>query len=59
MRDIAKNVGEFQHGGYWILELGILNVHHLSINLNPVNLHDIAFPSCASHQYLFTHTKQN
>ena len=27
MGDIAKNVGEFTHGGFWILEWGILNVH--------------------------------
>ena len=27
MWDIAKNVGEFAHGGFWILEWGILNVH--------------------------------
>ena len=27
MGDIAKNMGEFAHWGFWILEWGILNVH--------------------------------
>ena len=31
MGDIAKNMGEFAHGGFWILEWGILNVHHYHI----------------------------
>ena len=31
MGDIAKNVVEFQHGGYWIIEWGILNVHRFSV----------------------------
>ena len=28
MGDVAKNVGEFAHEEFWILELGILNVHY-------------------------------
>ena len=27
MGDFAKNVRDFQHGGFWILKWGILNVH--------------------------------
>ena len=27
MGEIAKNMGEFAHGRFWILEWGILNVH--------------------------------
>ena len=36
MGDIAKNVGEFRHGGLKILEWEILNVHHIEVNIqNP------------------------
>ena len=27
MGDFANNMGDFPHGGFWILKLGILNVH--------------------------------
>ena len=52
MGGIANNVGEFQHGGYWILEWGILNVHRLRSNykyyidqiiyfFNDLSVHDL------------------
>ena len=29
MEDFAKNFGDFNHGGFWILKFGILNFHQM------------------------------
>ena len=42
MGDIAKNVGEFAHGGYLILEWGILNVHRLGAIFNHSSLFNVS-----------------